>query len=330
MANVSVVSVLPIALAMTLCLAVDSDPRAVGLNHAHVGDFDGIRAQYVSAQSDDDTANMLCKSDMVAVQSPSLDLVCVWSDTAQRLVQRGWYILPEPVEFKAHDADIPEPDDAMTALKMAYIVGGGKITLENVESKMPLEGNIFLPVTREYAESTLLPRLAAANNDTLVLPCCAPGHTDSKKYNYLHYKTEKGNTLSAYRDFADDGTEIIHKIRIEIYERFSHDEFEVFVNSFLKNAGFNISGELHRYPDSIIAYSKGFERLHFDHNSMWWPGVSTVFTGWINNNSYDKLSRPIITQLASEYIQKIEPLYDKDACPVFGKLLEPWFVGWCQ
>ena len=149
--------------------------------------------------------------------------------------------LPAPVQAPA-EGEVVEVEDSPSAdgspeatlRDPRYYVADNKITLQGVENKLPNLTGFWMPITKEEAEQAVMPRLAAALGDRLILPgmtdyeACmqmALSHCsrfldepDPDSLSYYKYNTEKGNTLSAWK-ISEQYHDIIYQIKYRMYER---------------------------------------------------------------------------------------------------------------
>lgn len=220
-------------------------------------------------------------------------------------------------------------------------VADDKIMLQGVENKLPNLTGVWMPITKEEAEHVVMPRLAAALGDKLILPeitdyefClriplpdCPRFLDESDPYNlkYYPYDTEMGNTFSAWKTFGNP--DIISTIKYRIYERVQYEEREEFFRSFMEKAGFYgakvhigdingiIYGNLLSVDLEFLADQKG-------------PFMQLIFRGWTNEYVDDRipegllLSNEDVKRRAHAFAAAHVDLWDKEKCSLGLKDVE--------
>ena len=207
-------------------------------------------------------ADIQCGDEKILLNSPNGRIACVYPDTAERLVLRGWEVLPQSKQSLEEDVsesgidiiDLELPSVAEPAVEIEipqvlqapehlsanvsttqayepiYYVADNKITLSGVEKKMPLSSGILLPATKKDVENIIMPRIASGVGDTLILP--AVNMSSSK---YTMYETEMGNKFRTQSD--EEYPEVIRKVQYYVYGNIGYAEYEEFFTSFMENAG---------------------------------------------------------------------------------------------
>ncbi|MDE0090971.1 MAG: hypothetical protein OXP12_06410 [Thaumarchaeota archaeon] len=238
---------------------------------------------------------------------------------------------PSVVEENGHSAD-GSPEAPLRDPR--YYVADNKITLEGVENRLPNPTGVWMPVTKEEAEQVLMPRLAAALGDSLILPertgyeVCVElllpncsrflDEHDPDSLKYYPYDTETGNTFSAWKA-SEQYPDIIYQIKYRIYDWVPYGEREEFFRSFMEKAGFygaeadigDINGDIYGSLVSVhlefLADQRG-------------PFMQMIFRGWTNEYIDDRLPeglllpREELKRRAHAFAAAHTDLWDKEKC----------------
>ena len=243
-----------------------------------------------------------------------------------------------PAENGPHADGSPEP----LPHDPRYYVADDKITLQGVEKRLPNPTGVWMPVTKEDAEQVVMPRLAAALGDKLILPeltdyeaCmqmtlshCSDflNESDPPSLSYYKYNTEKGNTFSAWKS-SGQHPDIIYQIKYRIYERVPYEEREEFFRSFMENAGFNVTKVYIGHYNGRIYGGMVPVNLEFlaDHNG---PFIQLVFRGWGDYHLNDDLPEGVLLpreelkRHAHAFAAAHVDLWDKEKCSLRLKGVE--------
>lgn len=215
-----------------------------------------------------------------------------------------------------------------------YYVADGKITLQGVENKLPNLTGVWMPVTKEEAEQVVMPRLAAALGDRLILPertdyeVCVelllPNcprllvESDPDYLSYYPYDTEKGNTFMAWK--ASWNPDLISKIKYRIHDWIPYEEREEFFRSFMEKAGFNDAEVRIGDTNGIIYGALVSVNLEFL-ASQKGPFMQLIFRGWTNEYHPDDrlpeglmLPREELKRRAHDFAAEHADLWDKEKC----------------
>ena len=287
-------------------------------------------------------ADIQCGDEKILLNSPSGRVACVYPDTAERLVLRGWEVLPQSKQSLEEDVsesgidiiDLELPGVAETAVEIEipqvlqapehlsanvstaqvyepiYYVADNKITLSGVEKKIPLSSGILLPATKKDVENIIMPRIASGIGDTLILPA-----VNMSSYGYTMYETEMGNKFRTQSD--EEYPEVIRKVQYYVYGNIGYAEYEEFFTSFMENAGLpynsisyaptlgGVSGYLSSMSFNSLTdfdYIKPFLMLTFDY-------------GWvIDDIKLDRLSNSELQKRAFDFAIKHADLFDEERC----------------
>ena len=273
-------------------------------------------------------ADVRCSEEKILVRYPTGTIACVYPDTAERLVLRGWEVLPQPEPVTSVpesgavvDASetspslsvpghIPANENRTSVYEPLYYVADNKITLSGVEKKITDPLGIIFPVTTEDAENIAMPRLASGIGDRLILPA-----VNMSSYGYTLYETEMGNK---FRTVANpEYPDVIKRIEYYIYVNVGYYEYEEFFASFMDNAGF---------PFSNISYAPTNGGVYGNSNSMnfnSWIDFDSVkpqlilhFKGWIVDNIKigELLPRNEIEKRAFDFAVRYADVLDEERC----------------
>lgn len=253
---------------------------------------------------------------------------------------------PAPVQASAGDkpsvvVEVEEDDPSADGSPEAplrdprYYVADGKITLEGVENKLPNLTGFWMPITKEEAEQAVMPRLAAAIGDTLILPertgyeiCVELLLPDCSRFldgpdpdslSYYPYDTENGNSFMAWKA-SEQHPDLISSIRYRMYEWVPYEEREEFFRSFMEKAGFYGAKVDIVDTNGVIYGAIVSAHLEFlaDHRG---PFMQLNFHGWTNEYHLDDrlpegllLPREEVTRRAHAFAAAHADLWDGEKC----------------
>ena len=205
-----------------------------------------------------------------------------------------------------------------------YYAAGGKITLQYVERKIPNPTGVWMPITKEEAEQVVMPRLAAAIGDRLILPemsdyeyCVRTPLSDCPRFldesdpdslSYYPYNTEKGNIFYAAKGSMHP--DLIHRITYSIRDWLPYDEREEFFRSLMERAGFNVTkvyiGDIN---GSIYG---GMVRADLEFLP---PYMDLIFRGWTNDHPEGyRMSDREVERRAHDFAAAHTDLWDEEKC----------------
>ena len=287
-------------------------------------------------------ADIQCGDEKILLNSPNGRVACVYPDTAERLVLRGWEVLPQSKQSLEEDVsesgidildqelpgvaetaveiEIPQAPPALEHLSAnvsttqvyepIYYVVDNKITLSGVEKKIPLSSGILLPATKKDVENIIMPRIASGIGDTLILPAA-----NMSSYGYTMYETEMGNKFRIQSN--EEYPEVIRKVQYYVYGNIGYAEYEEFFASFMENAGLPYNyigyaptlGSVSGYLSSM--YFNSF--IDFDYIK---PAVLLTFDdGWVVDDvKLDRLSKSELQKRAFDFAIKHTDLFDEERC----------------
>jgi len=275
---------------------------------------------------------------------------CVTPATAERLEARGWEAVvraaepdgaaeQQPSAARSDGTTPPQPDadppadggDAAVHDPL-YLVAGGKISLEGVEKRLPNPTGVWLPVTREKAESEVMPRLAGGIGDTLILPAVDVTEYSYENHPLYMYDTEQGNVFKALgvNGHPDVITEIWYFVYghepIDGSKRLGYeaeaallDGHYGFLRSLMENAGFGVS-EVTGGPTDFGVYSDANPAM----DVILWEGgrggnLKLHFRGWASQEPPDGYILPEteLERRASDFVDRHMDVFN-DRC-IFKK-----------
>ena len=248
---------------------------------------------------------------------------------------------PAPVQAPAEDKPSAETKDGHVSdgtqkdmlYDPRYYIADNKITLQGVENKLPNPAGLWMPVPKEEAEQVLMPRLAAALGDRLILPevtdyeiCmellrhnCSRllDEYDPDYLSYYPYDTEKGNSFMAWK--YRDNPDLISEIKYRIYDWVPYDEREEFFRSFMERAGFNDAEVRIGDINGIIYGYMAHVYLEFlaDHRG---PFMQMNFRDWTNEYHENDipegllLPREELERRAHDFAAAHADLWDEEKC----------------
>ena len=274
-------------------------------------------------------SDIRCNDERILAASPGGTVACVYPGTAERLVLRGWEVLPQPEQEtdapgSGIHADSPEtPRDLLvpghatanetqaSVYEPLYYVMYNKITLSGVEKKITDPSGFIFPVTTEEAVNTVMPRLASGIGDRLILPAA---NKTSSSYAYVTYDTEMGNKFrtAANHEYPD----AIQRIEYTIHTNVGYYEYEEFFTSFMDGAGLpfkNIS-----YAPSGGSVYGNYHKIYFNSFTDYAPLPHLVlyFEGWMVGDIKrgELLPRSEIKKLAFDFAAKYSDVLDEERC----------------
>ena len=236
---------------------------------------------------------------------------------------------------KAEDSPSADGSPETTLRDPRYYMADNKITLQGVENKLPNLTGFWMPITKEEAEQAVMPRLAAAIGDTLILPertgyeiCVELLLPDCSRFldgpdpdslSYYPYDTENGNSFMAWKA-SEQHPDLISSIRYRMYEWVPYEEREEFFRSFMEKAGFYGAKVDIVDTNGVIYGAIVSAHLEFlaDHRG---PFMQLNFHGWTNEYHLDDrlpegllLPREEVTRRAHAFAAAHADLWDGEKC----------------
>ena len=230
--------------------------------------------------------------------------VCVKETTAEKL---GWEIFVVTVtesDGAAGDNDTEDVDGGYVAA-LDY-VWTYNITLQGIE-KMPNPTGVWMPITREHAENVVMPRLAGAIGDSIILPA------SDRENDYSDYDTTMGNAIRALQN--PDHPDVIMRLDYYIYDNFSYVEQEEFLLGFMEGAGFHVK-RISTTPPNTYIYGHMI-RLYTSYLANFdGPYLLIRFLGWTNDPPPDgyMMPRQEVERRAYDFAVKNVGLFDDKEC----------------
>ena len=230
--------------------------------------------------------------------------VCVKETTAEKL---GWEIFV----IKAAKSDEATVDNTTEGENNGHVealdyIWTYNITLKGIE-KMPNPTGVWMPITREHAENTVMPRLAGAIGDSVILPASDTGD------DYSDYDTTMGNAIRALQN--PDHPDVIMRLDYYIYDNFSYVEQEEFLLDFMEGAGFKVDSVKTAPPNTwldghLITLSTSY-LANFDG-----PYLLIRFLGWTNDPPPDgyMMSGKELEKRAYDFAVRNVHLFDDEWC----------------
>lgn len=248
---------------------------------------------------------------------------------------------PAPVQTPVEDDPFADGSPEVPLRDPRFYVADNKITLQGVENKLPNLTGVWMPITKEEAEQVVMPRLAAALGDRLILPEIADyelcmriplsdcprflDESDPDSLSYYPYDTERGNTFSAWKKPGNSG--LVSSIKYRIYDWMPYEEREEFFISFMEKAGF--SGADVRIGDVNGVIYGGMVPVYLeflaDHRGAF---MQLNFRGWTNEYVDDRLPeglllpREEVKTRAHAFAAAHTDLWDKEKCALSLKDVE--------
>ena len=211
-----------------------------------------------------------CNAGLVHAVRASGAHVCVKETTAERL---GWEIFVAEAAALGEEAagDAADGDGGYVAA-LDYL-WYGKITLQGIE-KMPNPTGVWMPVTRGEAESTVMPRLAGAIGDAVILPASY----DSG--DFYEYETEMGNAIRAL--YNPEYPDVILRLDYYVYDNISYGEQDGFLLGFMEGAGFQVYS-IDTVPPNSHIYGNLISMYVSNIADFEGPHMLIRFLGWTND-----------------------------------------------
>ena len=290
-----------------------------------------------------------CGEEKTLIQSTAGRPACVFDPTLERLLVRGWSIIPvvqptpEPqvVSGTAPDQLVEEysPED-----DIIYLLADDHITTRYAP-KLPDPDAVWFPMSLADAE-IVLKRLLDAYDDRIVFyeqpnnpchtfgGCRVPNSTGifqpSLEFSGRYfYATEKGGEVTFIKKYASRGTSIdidsphvISKMSYTIPERIPYDQREEFITSFMDKAGFYNSEVTTDLIDEFTIHGGMRSIYAFDSISFSAKKAGTLmsFSGWTNNaESLGQLflNGAELERRAHEFARKHMHLIKPEFCETF-------------
>ena len=277
---------------------------------------------------------IVCNEGKTLLQKDSKP-ACVTPNTAGILLLRGWEIMPQSKQNPeagvsghvqpgaAETASETETPQALPApghlptngslasvYEPIYYVADNKITLLEVEKKIPNPSGVWFPVTTEEAVNTVMPRLASGLGDRLILPA-----VNMSSNGHVIYGTEMGNKFRTWSN--SEYPDVIRKIEYRIYEKVTYEERDEFLASFMDNAGFPVSGinsgrlNTYVYGGLLSMWVNSFVDYDFIE-----PYLQLNFRGWLVGDLEGGSTSPrsVVEKRAFDFAMRHTDLFDEEQC----------------
>ncbi len=290
-----------------------------------------------------------CGEEKTLIQSTVGKPACVFDPTLERLLVRGWSIIPvvqptpEPqvVSGTAPDQLVEEysPED-----DIIYLLADGHITTKYAP-KLPDPDAVWFPMSLADAE-VVLKRLLDAYDDRIVFyeqpndychtlgTCSVPNSTgifqpSLERSNHYFYATKKGGEATlikkhvSYEASLDiDSPHVISKMSYTLPKRIPYDQREEFIAPFMARAGFYNSEVTTDLIDKFTI-NGGMRPIHASDSISFSgkkAGTLMRFSGWTNDaeSLYQlPLSGAELERRAHEFAKKHLHLIDPEYCKSF-------------